>query len=113
MTPQPYIDTEHNGELPVDVEGRALTPKAASCLLCGLEATSEEVWLKPAWWREAGPDGRTITTIPRCRQSDDCKARVLAAGESWPLLERGEQPGAKPAPADVQPKEAPDDDAWI
>ncbi len=108
--PQPYIDTEHNGAVRVDPSAS----RPATCLLCGLEATSEEVWLKPAWWREAGPDGRTITTIPRCRQSDECRARVLVAGESWPLLERGEQPTEPPAPAqaDVQPKEAPDD-SWI
>ena len=86
--PQPYFDTER--DLPVDVEGR--TPRPASCLLCGLEATTAEIWLKPAWWRAPGSDGKRITTIPRCLDVEACRARVLAAGEAWPLLERGEQP---------------------
>lgn len=116
--PQRSYDVEP--DLPVDAEGRVHPPVARSCLLCGLEATSAEVWLMPAWWREPGPDGRYITTIPRCRETDACRARVLAVGESWPLLERGEQPGRRPAgpmeaPAVPLPvvQEAPDDDAWI
>jgi hypothetical protein len=89
--PQPYFDTER--DLPVDVEGRV--PQPPSCLLCGFEATTAEVWLKPAWWREPGADGKRITTIPRCLDVEACRARVLAAGEAWPLLERGEDPDAK------------------
>lgn len=100
------FDTER--DLPVDVEGRA--PQPASCLLCGLEATAAEVWLKPAWWREPGADGKRITTIPRCLDVDACRARVLAAGEAWPLLERGEQPDAKrEPPAPVREAPAPPD----
>jgi hypothetical protein len=123
--PQPYFDTER--DLPVDVEGRG--PQPVACLLCGFEATTAEIWLKPAWWREPGADGKRITTIPRCLDVDACRARVLAAGEAWPLLERGEQPDAKresppsrdwtplpepdmPVPDVEPPKEAPDDD-WI
>jgi hypothetical protein len=93
--PQPYFDTER--DFPVDAEGRG--PQPATCLLCGLEATTAEVWLKPAWWREPGSDGKQITTIPRCLDVDACRSRVLAAGEAWPLLERGEQPDAKREPA--------------
>jgi hypothetical protein len=87
---QPYFDTEP--DLPVDVEGRVRPPARATCLLCGFEATNAEIWLKPAWWREPGPDGKFVTTLPRCLDTEACRARVTANGEPWLLLERGEQP---------------------
>jgi hypothetical protein len=109
MTPQPYIDTEHNGDaLPSELH--------ADCLLCGHHDEWGAITLRLAWFREPA----RITAIPRCLDIDACMARVKANGESWPLLERVEQPGAPrqqplepPAgeSADVQPKEAPDE--WV
>lgn len=65
----------------------------AECLLCGRQDDSE-VRVRVAWYREPlfDPDGLslTIVSIPRCLDVDACKARVLAAGKTWPLLERGE-----------------------
>ena len=115
---QPYWNTDR--ELPV-------APEPRTCLLCGFEATSELIWLRPAWWREA-IEGRWITTIPRCLDIDACRARVAALGEPWPLLEAGEEPGRQrlskppadysnpiptqpidpplPTPPDAEPEEA-------
>jgi hypothetical protein len=80
-----WWDTER--ELPV-------APEPRTCLLCGLEATSATIWLKPAWWREP-LDGREVTTIPRCLDIDACRRRVADAGERWLLLETGEEPGRR------------------
>jgi hypothetical protein len=82
---QPYWNTDR--ELPV-------APEPRTCLLCGLEATSATIWLRPAWWREA-IDGKWITTIPRCLDIDACRRRVADAGERWLLLEAGEEPGRR------------------
>lgn len=78
----------------------------ATCLLCGFEATTSDIWLMPAWWRES-VDGQEVTTVPRCRQTEDCRARVAANGETWPLLERGEQPGGGVAPSAEADRERP------
>jgi hypothetical protein len=68
-------------------------PKA-DCLLCLRHDDSGSIRVRVAWYREPlfDPDGLslTIVSIPRCLDVDACKARVLAAGKTWPLLERGE-----------------------
>lgn len=85
-----YIDTDP------DIPDTERTPGRATCLLCGIEATTREVWLKPAWWREGKFDeaGRLVfvTTVPRCLDSLACRARCEQADEVWPLLEHGEDP---------------------
>ena len=82
----PYWNTDR------EVPSLPREPEPRACLLCGFEATSETIWLRPAWWREP-LDGKWITTIPRCLDIDACRRRVEALAEPWPLLEAGEEPG--------------------
>ena len=124
----PYWNTDR------EVPSLPREPEPRACLLCGFEATSETIWLRPAWWREP-LDGKWITTIPRCLDIDACRRRVEALGEPWPLLEAGEEPRSHgvatvsaptsrrddgsaapqpmdpplPTPPDAEPEEAPDD----
>jgi hypothetical protein len=108
MAPQPYFDTEREAGSTPEVH--------ADCLLCGHHDEWGAITFRLAYFA----DPPLFSALPRCVDIEACRSRVQAAGESWPLLERGEQPGVRrPQPTDTplgqhdvpKPKEAPDE--WI
>lgn len=51
------------------------------CSLCGVEGPQVRVTLVE--WLEPSP--LRFSVIPRCSAVTECRARVLQAGEPWPL----------------------------
>ena len=53
------------------------------CLLCGASGP----YVRPVMveWLEREP--YRFSVIPRCTERAECRARVEATGESWPLVE--------------------------
>jgi hypothetical protein len=66
-------------------------------MLCGWHDEFGGIAMRLAWYREGGPE-TAIVALPRCLDVEACRSRVAANGETWPLLERGEEPGSRPAP---------------
>ncbi len=53
------------------------------CLLCGASGP----YVRPVMveWRDKEPYRYSV--IPRCTERAECRARVEAAGEPWPLVD--------------------------
>lgn len=76
-----------------------------TCLLCGL--VDRDVVRRLAWFDPPLPSGE-VQAIDRCRDSQACRDRLEAAGETWPLDDRGKtQPSVRPATPAAGPDPAP------
>lgn len=51
-----------------------------ACALCGIEGP--QVRPRLVQWA----DSKEYDSIPACTDHDECRARVLALGEDWPLV---------------------------
>ncbi len=66
-----------------------------TCLLCGV--TSRDVTRRLAQFDPPLPSG-AYQAIDRCLDSQACRERVEAAGDPWPLEDRGQTHPTMPAP---------------
>jgi hypothetical protein len=53
------------------------------CLLCGMSGPYVRPFMVE--WRD--PEPRRFDVIPRCADRAECRARVEATGEDWPLVD--------------------------
>ncbi len=68
---------------------------ARTCVICGHEGP--DVVRRLAWYEPPLPSG-PVQQVDGCRDTEACRVRCLAIGDTWPLG----------APDFVRPPEAPD-----
>lgn len=60
-------------------------PEPTRCSLCG-NLERRDLTVRLVHWKDALP-GMAFDQVDACSDRDACRARVVAAGEPWPLVE--------------------------
>jgi hypothetical protein len=80
-----------------------------TCLVCG--ATGRDVGRRLAQFDPPLPSG-PYQAIDRCLDSQACRDRLEAAGDPWPLEDRGQTHASLPPAAPGQPPAPAERPAW-
>ena len=80
-----------------------------ACLLCGFEGPEIKVglvaWLEPI-------EHRTFDSIPRCPDSQACRARVEARGDHWEVPD-ATRPTVQPVPVEEPEPAVASAESWF
>lgn len=69
-------------ERPTDRGRRPTVNRDEPCVLCGSTA---DVRVALVRWRDPAADVQPFASLPRCRDTGNCRRRVEFMGEQWPV----------------------------